>query len=118
MSNGLVFLLVLTFLPLSALGQDVAPDSATTDERTNILPEVIVAGHHRTEKSLFALNKVEMQLSGVRSSDMNFKPVGVLKRLFRLLFPKHQKESSYEKNERILNEYDNYLPPKQTKDIP
>ena len=111
MSNRLVFLLVLTFLPLAARSQDVTPDSVT-------LPEVIVSGHHRTGKSPIALNKVEMQLSGVRSSDMDFKPVRFLKRLFRLLFPKHQNESSYEKNERILNEYDNYLPPKQTKDIP
>lgn len=54
-----------------------------------------------------------MQLAGMKDSDMSFKPGGFLKRLFSFLFKKKRKESSFEKNERILREYDNYLPPKE-----
>jgi len=119
MNRELVLIsLLMIFSTLVAKGQNITQDSLTMNEKTNHLPEVIVAGHQRNRNVIFPLNNMEMRLASVKSSDMSFKPIGLLRQLLHLLFPKRKKESRFEKNERILQEYENYLPIKETKEKP
>ncbi len=113
MNNKLILISLLLFFAIGVKGQEITQDSLTIDEKTTLLPEVVVSGHPTKKQSSFTFNKTELQLAGVKDSDMSFKPGGFLKRLFSFLFKKKRKESSFEKNERILREYDNYLPPKE-----
>ena len=114
----LVVILVLLFsCSVLMKAQDIVEDSLVKDEKTTLLPEVVVHGHPHIKLSQFMPQKMDMQLSGVTQSDMSFKPLGFLQPIFKLLFKgkRKHKESSSEKNQRILREYDYYLPPKDTK---
>lgn len=93
MNNKLILISLLLFFAIGVKGQEITQDSLTIDEKTTLLPEVVVSGHPTKKQSSFTFNKTELQLAGVKDSDMSFKPGGFLKRLFSFYSRKNERRA-------------------------
>lgn len=88
-------------------------DTLTVSGRDRSLPEFTVYGISKAKRPSCKQSKTDMQLRGIQSSDMSFKPLGLINKIIRLLFKKRHKETRIERTRRILHEYDTALPVKE-----
>lgn len=85
-------------------------DTAIYDSGVSVLPEVLVYGINKAKRNRPRQSNIDMQLLGIHPDDMNFRPLGLIRKIYRFFFKKKHKETDKERIRRLLNEYDAALP--------